>query len=101
MHFKYKKCFNKIHFFFKFISEKKLALKTFEEIQALLSQGKKREVKLIIRDNAWPINSNIRSQLWPAICSQHQVGKSMLEGYYWDMVNQVKSIATHKMNFLL
>lgn len=46
-------------------------------------------MKLLLRDNAWPINSTIRSQLWPAICSQHQVGKSMLEGYYWDMVNQV------------
>ncbi|XP_055304380.1 GTPase-activating protein skywalker isoform X2 [Sitodiplosis mosellana] len=70
-------------------SEKKPPLKTFEDVQALLSQGKKREVKLLIRDNAWPINSTIRAQLWPAICSQHQVGKSMLEGYYWDMVNQV------------
>lgn len=72
-----------------FILEKKLPLKTFDEVQALLTQGKKREVKLLIRENAWPINSTIRSQLWPAICSQHQIGKSMLEGYYWDMVNQV------------
>lgn len=72
-------------------SDKKPALKTFEEIQTLLSQGKKREVKLLIRDNAWPINSTIRSQLWPAVCSQHQVGKSMLEGYYWDMVNQAST----------
>lgn len=72
--------------------EKKPPLKTFEDVQALLSQGKKREVKLLIRDNAWPINSTIRAQLWPAICSQHQVGKSMLEGYYWDMVNQVSDL---------
>lgn len=72
-------------------SDKKPALKTFEEIQTLLSQGKKREVKLLIRENAWPINSTIRSQLWPAVCSQHQVGKSMLEGYYWDMVNQAST----------
>lgn len=69
--------------------EKKPPLKTFDDVQTLLSQGKKREVKLLIRDNAWPINSTIRAQLWPAICSQHQIGKSMLEGYYWDMVNQV------------
>lgn len=69
--------------------EKKPPLKTFEDVQTLLSQGKKREVKLLMRDNAWPINSPIRAQLWPAICSQHQIGKSMLEGYYWDMVNQV------------
>lgn len=73
---------------FRFL-EKKPPLKTFDDVQTLLSQGKKREVKLLLRDNAWPINSTIRAQLWPAICSQHQVGKSMLEGYYWDMVNQV------------
>lgn len=77
-----------MYYNFSFDSDKKPALKTFEDIQTLLSQGKKREVKLLIRDNAWPINSTIRSQLWPAVCSQHQVGKSMLEGYYWDMVNQ-------------
>lgn len=69
--------------------EKKPPLKTFDDVQALISQGKKRELKLLLRENAWPINSTIRAQLWPAICSQHQVGKSMLEGYYWDMVNQV------------
>lgn len=82
---------NKIHSFIHMIlfTEKKPPLKTFEDVQALLSQGKKREVKLLLRDNAWPINSTIRAQLWPTICSQHQVGKSMLEGYYWDMVNQV------------
>lgn len=83
---------------FRFL-EKKPPLKTFDDVQTLLSQGKKREVKLLLRDNAWPINSTIRAQLWPAICSQHQVGKSMLEGYYWDMVNQVhfpiKSIQNH------
>lgn len=76
-------------FSFKFAG-KKPALKSFSDVQALLSTGKKREVKLCIRENAWPINSTIRSQLWPALCSQHQVGKSMLEGYYWDMVNQVR-----------
>ncbi|XP_037033830.1 GTPase-activating protein skywalker isoform X4 [Bradysia coprophila] len=70
-------------------SGKKPTLKTFNDIQTLLSQGKKRDVKLAIRENSWPINSTIRSQLWPALCSQHQVGKSMLDGFYWDMVNQV------------
>lgn len=68
---------------------KKPSLKSFSEIQSLISQGKKREVKLAIRENAWPINSTIRSQLWPALCSQHQLGKGMLDGFYWDMVNQV------------
>lgn len=81
---------NIIELFFSYFAGKKPALKSFSDIQALLSQGKKREVKLCIRENAWPINSTIRSQLWPALCSQHQVGKSMLEGYYWDMVNQVR-----------
>lgn len=82
---------------------KKTTLKTFNEIQTLLSQGKKREVKLIIRENSWPINSTIRSQLWPALCSQHQVGKSMLDGFYWDMVNQVcklSNLATFSNNNL-
>lgn len=68
---------------------KKAQLKTFLEVQQTLQQGKKRDVKLIIRENNWPINSSIRSQLWPVLCAQHQVGKSMLDGFYWDMVNQV------------
>lgn len=70
-------------------------------MQALLTTAKKREVKLLIRENAWPINSTIRSQLWPALCSQHQVGKSMLEGYYWDMVNQVWKISEIAPNICL
>ncbi|XP_063703122.1 GTPase-activating protein skywalker [Culicoides brevitarsis] len=68
---------------------KKIHLKTFLEVQQTLQQGKKRDVKIIIRENNWPINSSIRSQLWPILCAQHQVGKSMLDGFYWDMVNQV------------
>ncbi|CAO1320291.1 unnamed protein product [Diamesa serratosioi] len=68
---------------------KKPPLKTFNEVKVLIQQNKKREVKLVIRDNAWPINSTIRSQLWPALCNQHHHGKSMLDGFYWDMVNQV------------
>ncbi|KAG5674568.1 hypothetical protein PVAND_004522 [Polypedilum vanderplanki] len=67
---------------------KKQQLKTFNDIKGLIQQGKKREVKLIIRENAWPVNATIRSQLWPALCSQHQQGKNMLDGFYWDMVNQ-------------
>ncbi|XP_058815097.1 GTPase-activating protein skywalker isoform X5 [Topomyia yanbarensis] len=68
---------------------KKPNLKTFQEVQSLIQQGKKREAKLVLRENSWPTNSSIRSQLWPALCSQHHVGKSMLDGFYWDMVNQV------------
>ncbi|XP_055376573.1 GTPase-activating protein skywalker isoform X2 [Condylostylus longicornis] len=68
---------------------KKIILKTFAEIQPLIQQGRKRDVKLIIRENNWPINSPIRSQLWPALCNKHQSGKNMLDGFYWDMVNQV------------
>ncbi|XP_038206969.1 GTPase-activating protein skywalker isoform X2 [Zerene cesonia] len=68
---------------------KKAPLKTYEEIQPLIQQARKRELKLIIRENSWPINSPIRASLWPALCRQHQHGKSMLDGFYWDMVTQV------------
>ncbi|XP_034841006.1 GTPase-activating protein skywalker isoform X2 [Maniola hyperantus] len=68
---------------------KKAPLKTFEELQPLLQQGRKRDLKLLIRENSWPINSPIRAALWPALCRQHQHGKSMLDGFYWDMVTQV------------
>lgn len=68
---------------------KKAALKTYNEVYGLLQSGRKREVKQIIRNNAWPINSTIRSQLWPVLCQQHAHDKSILEGFYWDMVNQI------------
>lgn len=68
---------------------KKPNLKTFQDVQSLIQQGKKREAKLALRENSWPTNSPIRSQLWPALCTQHHVGKTMLDGFYWDMVNQV------------
>ncbi|XP_061708139.1 GTPase-activating protein skywalker isoform X8 [Cydia pomonella] len=68
---------------------KKAPLKTFEEVQPLLQQSRKRELKLVIRENSWPINSPVRALLWPALCRQHQHGKSMLDGFYWDMVTQV------------
>jgi hypothetical protein len=68
---------------------KKPALKTYNELYGLLQSGRKREVKQIIRDSAWPINSTIRSQLWPVLCQQHAHDKSILEGFYWDMVNQI------------
>lgn len=70
-------------------TSKKQALKTFNEVNALLQAGRKREAKLIIRENAWPLNNGIRAQLWPALCAQHAHGKNMLDGFYWDMVNQV------------
>lgn len=68
---------------------KKSALKSFSDIKPFIQQGRKREVKIMLRENSWPINSPIRSQLWPELCRQHQVGKSMVDGFYWDMVNQV------------
>lgn len=70
---------------------KRPPLKTFAEIQTLLQQGRKRDAKLLIRENYWPINSSVRAHLWPALCRQHQHGKSMLDGFYWDMVNQVST----------
>ncbi|XP_052747331.1 GTPase-activating protein skywalker isoform X4 [Bicyclus anynana] len=68
---------------------KKAPLKTFAELEPLLQQGRKRDLKLLIREHSWPINSPIRASLWPALCRQHQHGKSMLDGFYWDMVTQV------------
>lgn len=68
----------------------KAPLKSFKEIEALLLQQKKREVKIIIRENNWPINSPVRPQLWPALCAQHQTTKEYnLDGFYWEQVNQV------------
>lgn len=78
-------------FLFNFIcfAAKKPPLKTFNDIKALIQQGKKREAKVLIRENAWPVNSPIRAQLWPLLCGQHHNGKGMMDGFYWDMVNQV------------
>lgn len=70
-------------------TSKKQTLKTFAEVNTLLQASRKREAKLIIRENAWPLNNGIRTQLWPALCDQHAHGKNMLDGFYWDMVNQV------------
>jgi len=69
---------------------KKQPLKTFNDVKGLMQQGKKREVKLLIRENAWPVNATVRAQLWPALCAQHHHEKSMLDGYYWDQVNTVR-----------
>lgn len=68
---------------------KKPPLKTFSDIKGLIQQGKKREAKILIRENAWPVNSPIRAQLWPFLCGQHHNTKGMMDGFYWDMVNQV------------
>ncbi|KPU74461.1 uncharacterized protein Dana_GF24274, isoform I [Drosophila ananassae] len=68
---------------------KEPALRSHTEIQQLLQQGKKRDVKNILRENSWPINSPIRSQLWPTLCGQHQTKQQMLDGFYWEMVHQV------------
>ncbi|KAG6439691.1 hypothetical protein O3G_MSEX000994 [Manduca sexta] len=74
---------------------KKAPLKTFDEIQPLIQQARKRELKLLIRENSWPINSPVRASLWPALCRQHQHGKSMLDGFYWDMVTQVSDLSNY------
>ena len=64
-------------------------LKNFEEVQSLLQGGKKREVKILLRDSSWATNSPIRTQLWPLLCMQHATDKSMQDGFYWDLVNQL------------
>ncbi|XP_017022483.1 GTPase-activating protein skywalker isoform X7 [Drosophila kikkawai] len=74
---------------FQFSPGKEPALRSYTEIQQLLQQGKKRDVKNILRENSWPINSPIRSQLWPMLCGQHQTKEHMLDGFYWEMVHQV------------
>ncbi|XP_032592469.1 GTPase-activating protein skywalker isoform X1 [Drosophila grimshawi] len=74
---------------FQFSPGKEPALRSFTEIQQLLQQSKKRDVKNILRENSWPINSPIRSQLWPALCAQHLTKQNILDGFYWEMVHQV------------
>lgn len=65
-------------------------LKTINDVRVLLQQGRKQDLKQLLRNNAWPVNSPIRKELWPLLCTQHQNGKSnIIDGFYWDMVNQV------------
>ncbi|XP_063244570.1 GTPase-activating protein skywalker isoform X4 [Bacillus rossius redtenbacheri] len=59
------------------------------EVLALAQAGRGKELKQAVRENAWPINSTVRSQLWPVLCRQHAHDKNLQEGFYWDMVNQL------------
>ncbi|XP_063914625.1 GTPase-activating protein skywalker isoform X1 [Zophobas morio] len=65
-------------------------LKTIGDVTSLLQQGRKQDAKHLLRNNAWPVDSPIRGQLWSLLCMQHQTkSNSMSDGFYWDMVNQV------------
>lgn len=65
-------------------------LKTLNDVQNLLQQGRKQDVKQILRNNAWPVNDPIRRNLWQLLCAQHHSAKSnTTDGFYGDMVTQV------------
>lgn len=65
-------------------------VKTILDVKNLLQQGKKQDLKFLLRNNPWPVNDPIRTQLWPVLCTQHQNEKSKsVEGFYWEMVKQV------------
>ncbi|KAK9872947.1 hypothetical protein WA026_020298 [Henosepilachna vigintioctopunctata] len=66
-------------------------LKTITDVKNLLQQGRKQDLKYLLRNNGWPVDHPIRNQLWPLLCTQHQNDKSSnsMEGFYWEMVKQV------------
>lgn len=74
-------------------SSKKQTLKTFNEVNTLIQSNRKREVKIILRENAWPLNNGIRAHLWPALCQQHTSAKNIFtkaeDGFYWAMVTSL------------
>lgn len=69
-------------------SNKKQTFKSYAELETLLQAGKKKEVKLIIRENFWPLKDGVRSRLWPALCLQHAPAKNN-DSFYWDMIAQM------------
>ncbi|KAH0557247.1 GTPase-activating protein skywalker isoform X5 [Cotesia glomerata] len=74
-------------------SSKKQSLKTFNEVNTLIQGNRKRDVKIILRENAWPLNNGIRAHLWPALCQQHTSAKNIFtkaeDGFYWAMVTSL------------
>lgn len=65
-------------------------LKTLHEIQLMLQQNRKQDVKQALRTNNWPITSPVRKELWRLLCGQHHTGAlTMTDDFYWDMVGTV------------